>query len=70
LITFVRADEAVLFTCKVLTVVPKSCSSKRKTLLYRLLAWALLAGLGLNFIYSAASVLISSLNYPGGQALK
>ncbi|KAK3846785.1 MAG: Alg9-like mannosyltransferase family-domain-containing protein [Linnemannia gamsii] len=43
---------------------------KRKTIAYKLLALALLGAVGLNFISSVAQSVISSLNYPGGQALQ
>ncbi|OAQ27003.1 glycosyltransferase family 22 protein [Linnemannia elongata AG-77] len=43
---------------------------KRKTIVYKVLAVALLGAVGLNFISSVAQSAISSLNYPGGQALQ
>ncbi|KAI7830234.1 Alg9-like mannosyltransferase family-domain-containing protein [Gamsiella multidivaricata] len=43
---------------------------KRKTLAYRLLTVVLFGALGLSFLSSVAQSLISSLNYPGGQALQ
>ncbi|KAF9126219.1 hypothetical protein BGW39_006788 [Mortierella sp. 14UC] len=43
---------------------------KRKTIAYKLLAVALFGAIGLNFILSVAQSAISSLNYPGGQALQ
>ncbi|KAG0313268.1 dolichyl-P-Man:Man(7)GlcNAc(2)-PP-dolichol alpha-1,6-mannosyltransferase [Linnemannia gamsii] len=43
---------------------------KRKTIAYKLLTVALLGAVGLNFISSVAQSAISSLNYPGGQALQ
>ncbi|KAF9097107.1 dolichyl-P-Man:Man(7)GlcNAc(2)-PP-dolichol alpha-1,6-mannosyltransferase [Mortierella sp. AD031] len=43
---------------------------KRKTMVYRLLAVALMGAVGLNFFSSVAQSAISSLNYPGGYALQ
>ncbi|KAF9988165.1 dolichyl-P-Man:Man(7)GlcNAc(2)-PP-dolichol alpha-1,6-mannosyltransferase [Modicella reniformis] len=45
-------------------------SLKRKSKAYRLLAVILFAALGLTFFVSIARSLISSYNYPGGQALQ
>ncbi|KAF9584166.1 hypothetical protein BGW38_007352, partial [Lunasporangiospora selenospora] len=43
---------------------------KRKTIAYRILALGLFVLLGFNFVTSVLQAIISSENYPGGQALR